>query len=42
MDDFFNQSLDEDLVGTVLTVLMVTLDGCLGDEVPIVFMHTEV
>lgn len=42
MDDFLNLSLDEDLVGAVLTVLMVTLDGCLGDEVPTLFMHTEV
>lgn len=42
MDEFLNQFLDEDLIGAVLTVLMVTLDECLGDEVLTVFMHAAV
>lgn len=42
MDHFLNQSLYEDFVDAVLTVLMVTLGGCLGDEVPAVFMHAAV
>lgn len=36
MDHFLNQSLYEDFVDAVLTVLMLTLGGCLGGEVPAV------